>query len=110
MNTTRSTDNSGDILSVEHNAYLLDHLREEETSLAILLDAVRAVWQSLVARDDEKLGPALEAEARGFQMCEVMRDRRRQFCHEIAAALNIAPEQVSLSRWLEGTSIETREE
>ena len=93
-----------------HDARLLAHLREEEQTLAILLVAVREIRQSLITRDGERLTQALQTEADGFEMGQAMRTKRMLFRQEMAARLQIAPEDITLSRLGECASAETRSE
>jgi flagellar biosynthesis/type III secretory pathway chaperone len=77
---------------------VLTHLREEEQTLAVLLLAVGEIRQALFTRDGERLTQALQAEAESYQVGEAMRQRRTLFREEMAASLQIAPEEVTLSR------------
>ena len=77
---------------------VLSHLREEEQTLAVLLLAVGEIRQALFTRDGERLTQALQAEAESYQVGEAMRERRTTFREEMAALLQIVPEEVTLSR------------
>ena len=105
MNTT-----SASINTFEQDARLIAHLREEEKSLAILLVAVREIWHALLNRDGERLTQALQAEADSLQMGESMREKRVAFRQEMAERLQLAPDEVTLSRLDSCVSSETRGE
>ena len=77
---------------------VLAHLREEEQTLAVLLLAVGEIRQALFTRDGERLTQALQAETDSYQLGEVMRERRTLFREEMANLLQIAPEEITLSR------------
>ncbi len=77
---------------------VLSHLREEEQTLAVLLLAVGEIRQALFTRDGERLTQALQAEADSYQIGEAMREKRVTFREEMATLLQIAPEEVTLSR------------
>ncbi len=91
-------DNEQITISTEQETQIISHMRDEERTLAILLVTVREIRQALLNRDGERLTQALEAEANSFRQGEVMRDRRVTLRQDMAARLNITPEEVTLSR------------
>lgn len=80
-------------------ARLMDHLREEEATLSLLLDAVHAVHDALLARDGDRLAQALDSESQALRIGELMRERRRVLQTAIATANGIAPDDVTLG-WI----------
>ncbi len=103
-------DNAPMTNSVKQDTRIISHLREEEQTLSVLLVAVREIRQALMNRDGERLTQALEAEADSFHMGEVMRDKRAILRREMGSRLNIAPDEVTLSRLDGYVSSESRGE
>ena len=92
----------------EQDARILTHLQAEEQTLSILLVAVREIRQALFTRDGERLSQALQAEADSFQMGEAMFQRRAALRQDMAALLEVAPDDVTLSRLDGCVSAESR--
>ncbi len=79
------------------------HLTEEEQSLVTVLDAVRAVHDSLRNLDGNALADALDSEAAALRKAEVVQARRQQIRVEAAGALGVPPQDVTLSVFAEKT-------
>ncbi|HEY4262283.1 MAG TPA: flagellar export chaperone FlgN [Schlesneria sp.] len=80
------------------------HLTEEEQSLVTVLDAVRAVHDSLRNLDGNALADALDSEAAALRKAEVLQARRQQIRVEAAGALGVPPQDVTLSVFAERTT------
>lgn len=80
------------------------HLTEEEQSLVTVLDAVRAVHDSLRNLDENALADALDSEAAALRKAEVLQARRQQIRAEAAGALGVPPQDVTLSVFAEKTT------
>lgn len=80
------------------------HLTEEEQSLVCVLDAVRAVHDSLRSLDGNALAEALDSEAAALRQAEGLQARRQQIRSEAAGVLGVPPQEVTLSVFAEKTS------
>ncbi len=80
------------------------HLTDEEQSLVTVLDAVRAVHDSLRNLDGNALADALDSEAAALRKAEVLQARRQQIRVEAAGALGVPPQDVTLSVFAEKTT------
>ncbi|MDB5347033.1 MAG: flagellar protein FlgN [Schlesneria sp.] len=80
------------------------HLTEEEQSLVTVLDAVRAVHDSLRNLDGNALADALDSEAAALRKAEGVQVRRQQIRVEAAGALGVPPQDVTLSVFAEKTT------
>lgn len=95
---------------LEQEALLLAHLRDEEQTLEALIVSVGEVRDALITRDGERLTAALQAEAECLQLGDTMRTKRANFRKELAASLNVAVEQITLSQLSLWVSSECRAE
>lgn len=83
---------------------LLDHLSAEKSSLTAMLTAVRDVHYALLVLDDEALKRSLEAESRELNSNTSLQARRRQVQSELAARLQLDPQEITLRRLAKITS------
>ncbi len=89
--------------------HLLAHLRDEEASLAAMLQAVRDVHGALRHLDDDALRQSLEDEARVLRAAEALQQRRRQLRSELSEVLGVPAEETTLRRILSATTGALRE-
>lgn len=79
------------------------HLNDEESSLSAILQAVRGVHAALRLLNENDLRQWLEFEAIILQAAEGVKQRRHELRDLLAQALNILPEEVTLSRIIVAT-------
>lgn len=96
------------LLTAADEARILSHLEDEANVLAIFLSVARELRQALTWRDGERLTQALETEADSLQFGQALRDKRAALRDELAKRLQLAPEEVRLSRLTECVSAKSR--
>lgn len=72
------------------------HLNDEEESLVSVLEAVRALHQSLRELDGEALSQALQCEAEALRDAEGLQQRRQQIRADAAGELGVKPQDLTL--------------
>ena len=88
---------------------VLDHLNQENNTLAAMLDAIRGVHVALRDLDDEALQKSLEAESRELTTNVAIQERRRELQFELAPLLNLPPQDVTIRRLTAATSGNARD-
>ena len=83
-------------ISIELAERMQRHLNDEEQSLVSVLEAVRALHESLRVLDGDALAQALESETVALKQAEELQQRRQQIRSEAANALGLPPKDFTL--------------